>query len=159
MNFFTNEFLIQAITSFIASSAFAVIFKTNKRHLLQVSFAGLMTYVVYYTALYFNSSLFIAALLSTCVASLFGEICARISHAPAIIFIIAGIIPIVPGGDAYYSIKYLMEGNRALALQKLASTGQVALGIASGIVFLSILIGIYTDFVSKRKKQKNKKQP
>lgn len=157
MNFFTREFLIQALTSFIASSAFAVIFKTNRRHLLRVSFAGLITYVAYYTALYFNFSLFMAAFISTCAASLFGEICARISHAPTIIFIIAGIIPIVPGGDAYYSIKYLMEGNRALALQKLSATGQVALGIASGIVFLSILIGIYTDFVSKRKKQKSKR--
>lgn len=156
MTFFTLELLIRLITSFVASVAFAIVFKTNKRHLLSVGIAGFITYFVFHTSLYLNTSLFLAAFASTFVATLYGEISARISHAPAIIFLVAGLIPIVPGGDSYYTMKYFIEGNTALALEKLGATGLVALGIASGIVAVSVIVGIYFDTLHKIKNKRKK---
>ena len=157
MTFFSTQFFIALAASFVASGAFAVIFKTNKRHLLKVCIAGLLTYFIYYTLQYFTGSLFLAAFISTAFTSLYGEVFARISRAPAIIFIVAGIIPTVPGGDSYYAIKYLITGELTRGLEKLFDTGAIAIGIASGIVCVSIVFGIFNDRVAEIKKRKLKK--
>ncbi len=154
MSFFTVKFFTALAASFIATGAFAIIFQTNKRHLLKVCIAGLMTYFVFYTVNYFAHSLFWAAFVSTFTATVYGEICARISHAPALIFIVAGLIATVPGGDAYYSMKYLIMGENSLAVSKLLDTGSVAIGIACGIVCVSILFGIITDKIAKKRSKK-----
>lgn len=154
MTFFTDKLLISLITAFIASVAFAIIFQTNKRHLLKVGIAGLITYFVFYTVKFFFSSLFLAAFLSTLIAALYGEISARISHAPTLIFIVAGLIPTVPGGDSYYTMKYFIVGDLTNALKYLTNTIATAIGIAGGIVCCSIIFGIINDKL-RRKKSKS----
>ena len=158
MTFFTTQFFIALAASFVASGAFAIIFHTNKRHLLKLCIAGALTYFIFYTLQYFSGSLFLAAFISTAFTTLYGEIFARISRAPAIIFIIAGIIPTVPGGDSYYAVKHLITGDLQLAAKKLLDTGAIAIGIASGIVCVSILFGIFNDRVAFFKK-KGMKEP
>lgn len=157
MTFFNVQLLIALAASFVASGAFAIIFKTNKRHLLKVCVAGLLTYFVYYTLQYFTGSLFLAAFISTAFTTLYGEIFARISRAPSIIFIVAGIIPTVPGGDSYYAIKYLISGELTPGLEKLFDTGAIAIGIATGIVCVSIIFGIFNDRVADIKKRRLKR--
>jgi uncharacterized membrane protein YjjB (DUF3815 family) len=156
MSFFTRELLISLVTSFIASCAFAIVFQTNKRHLLKVGLAGFIAYFVFYFVKYFFSSLFLAAFLSSLIIAFYGEICARISHAPTLIFIVAGLIPTVPGGDSYYSMKYLIMGEKSLALSKLIDTGTVAIGLASGIVCTSIIFGTIRDKILEIRRKRNK---
>lgn len=145
MNFFTSELLVRLITSALGSCAFALIFKTDKRHLLMVSISGFFTYFVYHAVSFFGGGFFIASFASTVFAAVFGEACARIFRAPTILYLVTGLIPIVPGGEAYYAMRYLLEKRTDLASAKLISTGSVALGIASGIVLVSIVVGVLTD--------------
>ena len=156
MKYFEAQFFISLVTSFIASGAFAIIFKTNKRHLLKVCVAGLLSYFVFYTVKFFFLNVFLAAFVSTFVVSLYGEISARTSHAPTLIFIVAGLIPTVPGGGSYYSMKYLIIGDSQNALKYLGETGATAVGIALGIVCCSVIFGIINDRL-RRKKLKAKK--
>lgn len=145
MNFFTSELLIRLITSALGSCAFALIFKTEKRHLPMVSISGLVTYFIYHTVSFFGGGFFVASFASTLFAAVFGEVCARIFRAPTILYLVTGLIPIVPGGEAYYAMRYLLEKNMDMASAKLLSTGSVALGIASGIVLVSIIVAVWTD--------------
>ena len=149
MSFFTWEFLTRLITSALGSCAFALIFKTDKRHLPMVSISGFVTYLVYHTVSFFGGGFFVASFASTLFAAVFGEVCARVFRAPTILYLVTGLIPIVPGGEAYYAMRYLLERNTAMASAKLLSTGSVALGIASGIVLVSIIVAAWAD----RKKQ------
>ena len=87
-------------------------------------------------------------------AASLGEMSARWFRAPAIVFWVTALIPIVPGGDSYYAMKFLLQGDMAQALDKIIFTGQVALGIAGGIVLVSIIFGILTD--RARKKAQNR---
>ena len=145
MSFFTSELLICLITSALGSCAFALIFKTDKRHLPMVSISGFVTYFVYYTVGYFGGGFFVASFVSTLFAAVFGEVCARVFRAPTILYLVTGLIPIVPGGEAYYAMRYLLEKNMDMASAKLLSTGSVALGIASGIVLVSIIVAVMAD--------------
>ncbi len=154
MTFFTLELLIRLITSAMGSCAFALVFKTHRRHLLMVSISGLITYFIYYTVSFFGGGYFVSSFAATFFAALFGELCARIFHAPTILYLVTGLIPIVPGGEAYYTMKYLLERNTPMANEKLLATGGVALGIAGGIVLVSLMFGVLSDRLAKKQKQK-----
>ena len=149
-------FLIQTITAFITSIAFAIIFKTNKRHLVSAGICGLLTYVVYFCIAELTSSVFWAAFVSSAVAALFSEINARVGKAPAIVILMPGVVPIVPGGYLYRSVRDFVCGMISPAFSELAAAGAIALGMAGGIVSLSIVFGIAKDYIVKNKEKATK---
>ena len=152
MNFFTMELLVRLITSAAGSCAFAMIFKTHRRHLALISLSGLITYFIYYTVSFFGGGFFVASFASTVFAAAFGELCARTCHAPAMIYNLTGLIPIVPGGEAYYTMRYLLEKDMPQATVRLGATIGVALGIAGGIVLVSLVVGVVGDRVAEKRK-------
>ncbi|MBO5306254.1 MAG: threonine/serine exporter family protein [Clostridia bacterium] len=151
MSFFTMQLVVRLITSALGSCSFALIFKTHKRHLLLLSISGLITYFVYYTVGFFGGGFFLASFASTVFAAAFGELCARLCHAPAIIYLLTGLIPIVPGGEAYYTMRYFLERNMSMAMDKFFATVGVALGIAGGIVLVSLIFGVMTDRLAQKR--------
>lgn len=152
MPFFTQNLLVNLIASFFTSIGFAIMFNTNKRHLVYIGFAGLGTYAVYYTFLYFLSSVFWAAFISSVFVALYAEIVARVRRAPTIIFLLTGIVPTVPGGSLYYTMRNLILNDFDKALLKLIETLEVGLGIAGGIVSVSIIFGVVMDSIKKHRK-------
>ncbi len=154
--FFSTQFFIQLLASLLGSVAFAVIFKTNARHLPFVGVGGLVTYALYYFVAFFDTGVFLAAFISTLFAAFFSEFCARWRRAPAAVFLFPAIIPTVPGGGLYYTMRYLLSGQTALMLSYLGDTMKVALGIAGGIVTVSVLVGIVYDVRRKKSEAPNK---
>ena len=150
MTFFTQEFFIQVVASLLGAVAFAVIFKTHVRHLPYVAIAGLMTYAIYYVVEFFLGDVFLAAFLSTLFTALFSELCARWRRAPTAVFLFPGVIPTVPGGALYYTMRYLISDQTGLAFSYLLSALKVGLGIAGGIMVVSIVVGQITDYKRKR---------
>lgn len=152
MNFCTTELWVRLITSAAGSCAFAMIFKTNRRHLALIGLSGLFTYFIYYTVSFFGGGFFVASFAATLFAAAFGELCARTCHAPAMIYNLTGLIPIVPGGEAYYTMRYLLEKDMPQATAKLWATVGVALGIAGGMVLVSLVVGVVGDRVAGKRK-------
>lgn len=150
-------FLIQIITSFVASIAFSIMFKINKRHLVNAGICGVLTYAAYFGVDTLMSSLFWAAFISSTVAALFSEVNARLSRAPSIVMLMPGVVPIVPGGYLYRSVRDFICGNPISALSELTTAGAIALGMAGGIVSLTIIYGMVSDYVAQRRKIKKEK--
>ena len=148
-------FVIQLVTSFIVSITFAVVFKINKRHLINAGICGVLTYAAYYGAELLTSSLFWAAFISSVIAALFAETNARISKAPTLVMLMPGVVPIVPGGYLYRSVRDLICSQGTSALEHLADAGMIALGMAGGVVALSTIYDIVSDFVSKKRKKQH----
>ena len=154
MTFFTQEFFIQLITSFITSIAFAIMFRVSRRHLAYIGVCGTITFAVYYTLLFFTGSYFVAAFISSMATAIYAEIFARLRHAPTILFVLTGIVPTVPGGGLYRGMRDLLLHNISDSVSHFATTIEVGIGIAGGIVTVPILLGIVLDFIAKRKKRK-----
>ena len=144
-DFFTYEFITRLVTSLLGTLAFAILFRCRARHLPYASACGLFTYAIYYTAAYFGASLFFAAFLCTAFTTVFSETCARLRHAPALVFLVPGTIPIVPGSDLYYTMRYLLEGDYDLCTLHGQSALLVGLGIAGGIVAVSIVFSAWRN--------------
>lgn len=136
--FFTSEFVIRLITSLIGTVSFAVVFRVRPIHLPYAGICGLITYAVFYTVGFFGDSLFVAAFAAASFTALFSEICARVRKAPAIVFLIPGSIPIVPGGDLYNMMKYLLSSEFDLAFEYMLIALKTGIGIAGGIVAVSV---------------------
>ncbi len=156
MSFFTSTLLIRLVASFVCSVAFAVIFKIAPRHLLAGGICGLLTYFIYYTFEFFGANAFICAFMSTLFTALFAESASRLRHAPTIVFLIPGVIPTVPGGALYNAMRYLLIDDLTLAYKYLVDTVGVGLGIAGGIVVVSIAWGAVSDAVLKYRKHRTK---
>ena len=146
---------IELAMSIVTACSYALMFNTNKKHLLYIGICGLGTYAIYYLTMQVLDSIFWAAFISAAFTALYSEIVARIRKAPAIIFLLTGIVPTVPGGALYYTMRYMVLGNRSGAYDKLSVTVQTGIGIAGGIVAVSIIFGIIMDSIAKHKAQKS----
>ena len=84
--------------------------------------------------------------LSTIIASFFiaffSQIFARRVRTPVIIFTLPGLIPLVPGGLAYNTMRAFVEGNTELGILSARDTfltaGALALGLAINGAFFQL---------------------
>ena len=155
---FTWELLIKLIAVTVASVTFAMLLRINRRHLVFAGIGAAMTYLLYATFTVLIDSLFVAAFISTLCTALYAEILARTRRAPTVIFTLTGVIPTVPGGDLYHAMRHLITGNVGDALTHLVITVEIGLGIAGGIVTMSILFGIFTDVLHAARRMREQKR-
>ncbi len=140
----TSTFYIQLITSLFGSAGFALMFKIRARYLPFAILGGGLTYAAYYFAGALSSSVFAAAFVSSAVSAIFSELCARIKRAPALIFLVPCAIPIVPGGSLYRMMLNLISQTYNVAWFYLVETLKVGIGIAGGIVTVSLCFSLST---------------
>lgn len=128
-------------TFVIAASTliYAVLMRVKLRHLPAVAVGAGMTYLIFALLDLLGWSLFLSNLIAAMAATVYGEIMARILKAPVAIYSIPSIIPLVPGGSLYYTMAALMEGNRSEFLSRGGDTVMIALGIAVGIIAVSVI--------------------
>jgi uncharacterized membrane protein YjjB (DUF3815 family) len=154
--FFKPIFFIASIGAVLGSFAFAILFNVAPRHLLYGTLCGLLTYAVYYTVEFFTGgAAFPAAFVSTMCTALFAEIASRTRKAPTIVFVIPGVIPTVPGGALYRAMRSLLLLDFEEALAALLVTLQIGLGIAGGILAVSIVFGTVMEKIKKGKLKRN----
>lgn len=151
MTLFTPELIMRLIASLVASCAFAIVFKMAPRHLPYAALSGALTYFVYHLVLYFNQTLLLAAFLSTVAGAIFSEVYARVRRTPTMTILYPAVIPIVPGGSLYYWVQHLFSGDNVLASTYLGETLAVGLGIACGIVVISLAFRIIYNIKTKAK--------
>ena len=134
------------ITAFVASIAFAIIFRVNKRHLLWAGIGSIVTFAIYYLL---DDRLFLAAIVSAMFTALYSEISARVHKAPTLVFLITGVIPTVPGRYLYNTMRCFVEGDWSNGATYFLDTMTIALGIAAGVVSIAIGWGMIADTVKK----------
>lgn len=136
------------ITAFLASLAFAVIFKVNKKHLMWAGVGSIVTFAIYYVL---DDNLFVAAIVSAIFTAIYSEISARVHKAPSLVFLITGVIPTVPGRYLYTTMRCLVEQNWGHAIAYFLDTMKIAIGIAAGVVGVSICWSLTADAIKKYK--------
>ena len=77
------------------------------------------------------------------LVGVFGDhILARIKKAPVTVFLIAGILPTVPGAGIYRTVYYLIQGDQALSTHYLISTLHTAGAIALAIFITDSVVNL-----------------
>lgn len=125
--------IFQSFFITIASTAFAMMVHIRGWNVLLAGLGGGLGIFIYDILLFFISSDLIAYTIAGFVISAYAEIMARVRKSPVTVFLIIAFIPLVPGGSAYNTMKYLVLGQTKLAgstgLHTLAIAGCIALGV------------------------------
>ena len=148
------DFIIEMIAATISTAAFAILFRLKAKYLPWAALGGGVTYFIYYVINGAFAFLFTAALFASLFSALYSEICARLMRAPAIIFIFPCTISIVPGGRLYRTMSSLISKDYASAWEHLGETMSVAMGIAGGLMAVSLIFHIAFGVKSHLKSNK-----
>ena len=139
----TAVWWIQLAAAFIGTVGFSALFGAPRHHYVDCGLTGMAGWAVY---LLLNGShgagfsvvgaVFFAALT---VASM-SHMIAKWRRCPATVFLICGIIPLVPGGGIFWTAYYLVSNHLRVA----ATTGFAALkatiAIAGGIIVVAAIV-------------------
>ena len=148
-----NEFSLHLnfIFAFLSTIGFSVYMNSPKEQLIPCGITGAVGWATYYISnLSIDNSIF-ANFLAALMVSIISEIFARKFKKPAILFIIPGILPLVPGLGLYNTMLYLVQGNYGIAISKGMDVVLIAGAIAIAmLVTISILRTI--NFFKKKVK-------
>lgn len=135
---------ITCVWAFIACIGFSFLFEVRRPvHILAAAFCGFAGWAVYLLAAPLGGEVG-RYLLATVACSLLAELFARLLHAPATLFLIISIVPLVPGGGLYYTMEALINGDHTLFMQLGIQTAACAAAIAAGVSLVSSLFRILT---------------
>ncbi len=130
---------IQLVAAFVGTVGFSALFGAPRRFYLYCGLAGVAGWAVYLFVSTGHSVVGAAFFAALTVAAI-SHVMARLRHCPVTVFLICGIIPLVPGGGIFWTAYYLVTDQLRMA----AETGFVALkvtiAIAGGIILASGII-------------------
>ncbi|MED3572265.1 threonine/serine exporter family protein [Cytobacillus praedii] len=147
--------IVHLITSFIASAAFGILFNAPKKSLLKCGFVGMAGWFVYIYLVNKEFDAVVASLVAAFVIAVISQIFARMYKTPIIIFSVAGIIPLVPGGLAYDAMRHFVVNDYNGAIQLAAKAFMISGAIAVGLVISEVLYQLFMKIKFKQPKKAN----
>ncbi len=142
--------LIQIFMGLWGTVGFSLLFHVKGKKLIAIALGGALSWAVYLLVLYYTQDKAIALLVSTSGVGLLAELFARCFKAPAIIFVVPMLVPLIPGSDLYYATSFLLREDPAFSAQlKLLLMEGGA--IAFGIILVACLIHIPRRGLKKAK--------
>ncbi len=147
------SYLGEAILSFIAATAFGVVFNAPKKSLPYCGLVGMTGWLVKEYVLEFSGDQIIASFSGAFTIAFVAHIMAKKFKMPMIIFSVAGIIPLVPGSFAYNAMRNVVEKDYGVAVEYAAYALMISGSIAMGLVFAEILTQIWKELWMRMKKR------
>lgn len=131
--------LLSTLYASLGTLCFAVLFHVPQRHYIRCAAVGGVGWLVYLLAMALGAGCVSATLAASVPLALISRWYAVKARAPATVFLLCGIFPLVPGAGIYYTAYYFVSGQMALFSAKLAEVIKVALALSVGIaVVLSV---------------------
>ncbi|MBK3495503.1 threonine/serine exporter family protein [Viridibacillus sp. YIM B01967] len=143
--------VIQGVFSFIATAAFGILFNAPKKTLFHCGLAGAIGWLIYFTLQKQGVDAVPASFAGAFVISIVAHILARRFKMPMIIFSVAGIIPLVPGGMAYNAMRHVVENDYLASIQYAARAFIITGAIVMGLVFAEVFMQLIFNMIRKRK--------
>ena len=122
-----------------ASAFFGLLFHIPRRLLASVALVGMLGYGVYLAALGLLESAVGAKFVAALVVAALAETLARKQKAPANIFALIGVVPLVPGGGLYRTMLALVLDDYGAAVSTGVETVLIAGAIALAIAVVAVL--------------------
>ena len=128
--------IIQVLGAFIAVFGFSTVMEVPKKLLIHTSLIGAVGWFVYLFVCEEGSSTVVASFCSALVISLLSHIGARALKAPVTVFLIGGILPLVPGAGMYRTAYSLIMETPRQVYKNLQETLMIAGSIAVAIFIM-----------------------
>ena len=126
--------LVELFFRFVATVCFAVLFNVPRREFLWCGLAGMTSWLVV-LLVGENMPVYFGIYVAACFVTLFARMLAGLRKMPVTVYIVPGIIPLVPGGSVYLTMYEIISGQQASAvtigLSAMQTAGLICLGIVT----------------------------
>lgn len=136
---FCEKYLIMILTAALGTAGYCLNVNIKRNKILYGCIGGVLSTFLYCVFVEAGLSLLLQNLIPAAVVTFYAEVLARVVKAPATVFLIPSIIPLVPGGRLYYTMRAIVDGEGNDAKIYAMETIVIALGIAVGIVVVSLV--------------------
>ena len=135
--------MFQVISAVLSVYFFTMLLEIPKRYAIGCSIAGGVNWWVYLLTMENMNSSMMAAFFASMAVAFFSQVFARVQKTPVNVFLVAGILPTVPGAGIYRTVYYLIHNNSNQCTYYLLQTIKTAGAIAMGIFVTDSLFRIY----------------
>lgn len=144
--------LLNFILPFMASYAFAIIFNAPRKELIQCGLSGGLGWVVYFFLLEKTSSPVTSVFFGALTVAACSRTQSYTRRAPSTLYLLPGIIPLVPGKQIYSTMKAMIADNLFATYQEAVMAFKMAGVIAVGIIIVySLPYSTFRIFEPKEK--------
>ncbi len=145
----TASWYIQLPAALLGAIGFSALFGAPRRYYIDCGLAGMAGWGVYIALASAGATHAVgAAFLGALTVAAMSHLLARVRRCPVTVFLICGIIPLVPGGGIFWTAYYIVSNHLRLA----ASTGFTALKVTIAIAGAIILTaGIFNRFFKTKR--------
>lgn len=156
-----DSIVLNFIAAFFATAGFCILSTVPKRYILTSSLTGAFGWLVYKLLVLSGDSKIFACFLGACTVAVISEVFSRAGKEATTLFIIPGILPLVPGAGMYYTMLSVMQRDYITAAQVGFETLFMAGSIALALLIIASLVRILvvakqqlSDFRLKRMKKR-----
>jgi len=132
--------ILEILAAGIISVAFGFIFNIRGKNLIFTGLNGALGLGIFSLSLHLGTASYVAMFFATMVMAISAEIAARLRKAPASVFLVAALTPIVPGSGIFHFVLYLLQGAREAATATGVLTVMETAGIAIGVIIVTSFI-------------------
>ena len=137
-NSFTSMFM-RSIMAGIGTTAFAILFRVRKQHILDTSILGFISWFLFLTLSELQFNVMLSIFISGFIIAIASRILAVKRKCPAIVFLMTSLFPLLPGLSFYRSIYYLLMGQETIAISFAKASFLIAFTIAISIAIVKYI--------------------
>lgn len=147
------ELFIQFVLALLATCGFCIIFRVPVKDIPVCIIIGALGWVVYKISVYYQVSPVLACFVASCMVGLLSDVASRIFKEASTIFIIPGILCLVPGSNIYQTMAAMlshdMENTASIGAQTLLMAGAIAAGLLVTGSVIKVIRAIIKKTISK----------
>lgn len=137
-NSFPSMFM-RSIMAGIGTTAFAILFRVRKQHILDTSILGFISWFLFLTLSELQFNLMLSIFISGFIIAIASRILAVKRKCPAIVFLMTSLFPLLPGLSFYRSIYYMLMGQATIAISFAKESFLIAFTIAISIAIVKYI--------------------
>lgn len=149
-----NELLFQFVLAVFGTLGFAIIFRVPVRHMIPCVTVGAIGWVVYEITMFTLDSPSVGCFFGAFVVGLLSTGCSYLFKDASTIFIIPGILCLVPGSRIFNTMDALLRHNMSDAADIGLETIMMAGSIAIGLLTVGALANVVITLIKKTAKIK-----
>ncbi len=141
--------LTEFILAMFATAGFSLIFRVPIRHIPACVIIGACGWVTYEISMYYYSSPAMGCFLGACVVGILSTVAAHHLKDAATIFVIPGILCLVPGSGIFNTMLSMLQDDFTAAAEVGMQTLVMAGAIAIGLMITGAVLRVFYALVRK----------
>ena len=146
--------IVQILMGFIGSLGFGFLFNLRGKRLVAASLGGLFAWALFILLGFLTEDEPVRYFFVSAAVSLYSEIMARVMKTPTTSFLNTCLIPLIPGGSLYYTMRNAFMGTPSDFMDRGIKTLSLAVALALGVIVVTVI----TEMVKKIQSAKRKAQ-